>query len=190
MKLKRKYALAAQLLSEDRLTDVQIAENVGVKVRTLHRWKLDKDFAARVEQLATSWAERALEHGYARRSRRLEVLSGLVDDLLTIKERRGTDPELAGLWNGAGATGLVVKTIKGIGKDDSYKEVEVREVDTGVSKEIRCLLEQIAQESGQHVTQVQITVGLADAIAEGWKRVERARNTKLLQAPAASGLTQ
>jgi Helix-turn-helix of insertion element transposase len=186
----KKMERAAHLVSEDRLTDTQISESVGVTRTSLVRWKHKDAFAARVEELTQEWADRALQHGYARRSRRLEVLSGLVDDLLKIKELRGTDPELAGLWNGAGATGLVVKTLKGIGKDDSYKEVEVREVDTGVSKEIRCLLDQIAQEAGQHVTQVNVTVGLADAIAEGWKRVEQARNTKLLRAPAATVLTQ
>src|ERR1700688_3816836 len=176
----KKHERAALLLSEDKLTDAQIAETVGVTLRTIARWKLKEAFLARVDELTQAWADRALEHGLARRSRRIEVLSELHAKLLTIIEKRGADPELSALWNGAGATGLVVKTLKGIGKDEQYREVEVREVDTGIVKEIRCLLEQIAQEAGQHVTQVNVTIGLADQIREARERVTTARNSRLL----------
>jgi hypothetical protein len=176
MKLRNaKHEEAAQLVSEDRLIDLQIAEKVGISRQQLTRWKLNKAFAARVEELTGIWSERALRYGLARREKRLAVLSDMHNRLLTIIEKRGTDPELAGLWNGAGATGLVVRSLKGIGKDENYREVEVREVDTGILKEIRGLQEQISKELGQYVEQVNVTVGLADQIAEARQRLAAAR---------------
>jgi hypothetical protein len=191
MKLRNtKRELAAQLLSEDRLPDVQIVEKAGVSLRTLNRWKLDEAFAARVEELTSIWAERALKCGFARRERRIQALSDKIDRLETIIQCRGTDPELAGLWNGAGATGLVVKTLKGIGKDENYREVEVREVDTGIVREIRCLHEQIAKEAGQYVQQVNVTYGLAESLAEARKRVLEGRKRDLIELPMLSEATQ
>lgn len=166
-----KHEEAAQLVSEDRLTDLQIAEKVGISRQQLTRWKRGKAFAARVEGLTAIWTERALKYGLARREKRVAVLCAMHDKLLTIIDERGQDAALQGVPGGK--TGLVCKTLKGIGKGDDFQVVEVFETDTAILKELRGLQEQISKELGQHVdrSQVDITVGLADMVSEARRRV-------------------
>src|SRR5258706_9958014 len=58
MKLRTaKREEGAQLVSEDRLTDAQIAEKIGISRQQLTRWKANKAFAARVEELTAIWTE-------------------------------------------------------------------------------------------------------------------------------------
>ena len=162
---------AAQLVSEDRLIDAQIAEKVGISRQQLTRWKASKAFAARVEELGAIWTERALKYGLARREKRVSVLCAMHDKLLAIIEERGQDAALQAVPGGK--TGLVCKTLKGIGKGDDFQVVEVFETDTAILKELRGLQEQISKELGQHVdrSQVDITVGLADVVSEARQRV-------------------
>jgi transcriptional regulator with XRE-family HTH domain len=189
MKLRNaKHEEAAQLSSEDRLTDQQIAEKVGISRQQLTRWKRGKAFAARVEQLTGIWSERALKYGLARRERRLAVLSDMHNRLLTIIDERGQDAGMQAIPGGK--TGLVCRTLKGIGKGSDFQVVEVYECDTSILKELRGLQEQISKELGQYVEQVNITVGLAEQIAEGRQRVAAARNANLIEAPTPSETVQ
>ena len=166
-----KYEQAAQWVSEDRLTDEQIAEKAGVTRKCLHQWKRRKAFAARVEELTAIWTERALKYGLARRERRVAVLCAMHDKLLTIIDERGQDAAMQAVPGGK--TGLVCKTLKGIGKGEDFQVVEVFEPDTAILKELRGLQEQISKELGQHVERsaVDITVGLAEVVSEARKRV-------------------
>lgn len=172
MKLRNaKHEEAAQLVSEDRLTDLQIAEKVGISRQQLTRWKRGKAFAARVEELTAIWSERALKYGLARRERRVSVLCDMHNRLLTVIDERGADAALQAVPGGK--TGLICKTLKGIGKGEDFQVVEVFETDTAILKELRGLQEQISKELGQHVdrSQVDITVGLADVVSEARRRV-------------------
>ena len=166
-----KHEESARLVSEDRLTDEQIAEKAGVTRKCLHQWKRRKAFAARVEELTRIWADRALKYGLARREKRVAVLSDMHNRLLTIIEERGQDAALQAV--AGGRTGLVCKTLKGIGKGSDFQTVEEYEVDTAILKEIRAIQEQVAKELGQHVERsaVDITVGLADVVSEARRRV-------------------
>jgi hypothetical protein len=168
-----KHEEAAQLVSEDRLTDDQIAEKAGVTRKCLHQWKRRKAFAARVEELTAIWTERALRYGLAKRERRLAVLSDMHNRLLTVIDERAQAEEMQTVPGGK--TGLVCKSLKGIGKGSDFQVVEVYEADTGILKELRGLQEQIAKELGQAVEHVSVTVGLAEVIEEARKRVEGSR---------------
>ena len=69
--------------------------------------------------------------------------------MLLVIEERAESPDLADVPGGK--TGLVTKTLKGIGSGDDFQVVEIYEVDTGTVKEIRALQEQVAEELGQRV---------------------------------------
>jgi hypothetical protein len=145
----KKREKAAQLVAEDRLSDEKIAEQVEISKRTLERWKANPGFMARVEEIASAYAKRALRHGIARKERRVTVLNELHEKMLQVISERAESPDLADVPGGR--TGLVTKMLKGIGKGDDFQVVEVYEVDTGTVKEIRALQEQVAEELGQKI---------------------------------------
>jgi Helix-turn-helix of insertion element transposase len=145
----KKREKAAHLLAEDHLSDEKIAAKVQIGRRTLARWKAAPSFMARVRAISTAYAERALNHGLARKERRIAVLNELHDKMLLVIEERAESPDLADVPGGK--TGLVTKMLKGIGSGDDFQVVEIYEVDTGIVKEIRALQEQVAEELGQRV---------------------------------------
>src|SRR4051812_46590346 len=105
---------AALLVAEDRFPDRKIAEMVGITERQLDRWKHEVLFQSRVHSITRAYSERALKCGLARKENRLRALSDMHDRLLTIIEERAVDPDLAEV--SGGKTGLVTRTLKGIGK--------------------------------------------------------------------------
>lgn len=56
---------AAALVARDDLTDVKIARRIRVEVRTLTRWKLEPEFAARVDALVKEFRARVRSEGIA-----------------------------------------------------------------------------------------------------------------------------
>jgi hypothetical protein len=151
--------MAAQMVAEDEYPDAGIASRVGISERTLERWKLQPAFRERVARLVHVYAERALKHGLARQERRLSVLNDLHGKLLQIIRERSEDGELEGVPGAA--TGLICKTVKGIGKGGDYQVVDVYEVDNPTVREIRALQEQAAEEVGQRVTRLSADVTAA-----------------------------
>lgn len=148
-KFTERLEKAARLLAEDDISDEQIAAECGVTRTALAKWKKRPEFAARVKEIADTYAERALRHGLARRERRITVLNDLHDGMLRVIAERAASSEYASLPGGK--TGLVTKTQKGIGKGEDFQVVDVYEVDTGTLKEIRGIQEQAAKELGQWV---------------------------------------
>ena len=150
MRLKSgKRERAAILLAEDRLSDRQIAEELGISRMSLARWKKNPRLAARVEELDAIMCEQALKHGIARRETGIAVQHEMQSKLLTVIAERAKDAELQGVPGGK--TGLVCKTVKGIGKGDDFRVVEVFETDTPTVKALLALHEQAAKEMGQIV---------------------------------------
>lgn len=145
----QKREKAIQLLAEDYLSDEQIAAEVGIARRTLARWKANPEFARRVGQVTTAYAEGVLKHGLARKTRRLAVLNELHEKMLQVIAERATNSELADVPGGK--TGLVTKTIKGIGKGDDFRVVEVYQVDIGTVGKICDVQKQAAEELGQWI---------------------------------------
>src|SRR2546429_678633 len=98
---------AAQLIAEDRLTDVQVAAACQIGERTLYRWKRRDDFIARVNTMLQAYSARALGTGIANRVRRIETLKLLNEKMLTIMAERGEDHTMALIPGGR--TGLIVR---------------------------------------------------------------------------------
>jgi hypothetical protein len=65
--------------------------------------------------------------GIARKERRVAVLNNLHEKLIQVISERSDTPDLADVPGGK--TGLVMKTLKGIGSGDNFKVVEEYEVD-------------------------------------------------------------
>lgn len=166
--------LAAQLVAEGRLTDEKIAAQLGCARRTLTTLKTKPAFQEHVKAIVAKLAEESLKFSIARREGRLAVQQDMEARLLKIVKERAQDPELAAIPGGQ--TGLICKTIKGIGKGDDFRVVEVYEADVALVKTLVGLHEQAAKEMGQFVeSEVKAKIGLADMIAQGRKRVNEAK---------------
>jgi hypothetical protein len=190
MRLKRtRMERAAILLAEDIQSVFQIADSLGVNPKTIHDWKKKPHFRARLEELKAEICARALDEGVSRRERRLTVQNDAHNRLLQIMSERATDPQMQTVPGGK--TGLICKTVKGVGMGKDFRVVEIFETDTGMVKALLAIHEQAAKEMGQHVENVNLTVtGLAEQIAEGRKRVAAARNANLIEAPTPSETVQ
>ena len=161
-------AQAAVRLAEDHLSDEQIAEEAGVNRRTLDRWKHHPEFAARVKEHVAEMAARAQRRGFARRERRIDRYNRRLDEIEQVRSERAADPEMTDVPGGS--TGLVVrqlKTVRHVFEKDpndpdaraSSATVEIWEhaLDTGLIREERKLLQQLAQDIGQWAEKHEIT---------------------------------
>lgn len=161
LELTAKQRQAALRVAEDVLTDVEIAKEARVSRTTLHTWKKDLEFKAQVkfyiEELAGSVAEFAI----ARKADRVKSLNDRKKLLLQIIRARvaihtGKEPP----WLAPGAdTGLIVRSIKGLGKGDDFEKVELFGLDTDILSELRALEIQAAKEMEQIVERKDITSG-------------------------------
>jgi transposase-like protein len=144
---------AAVLVAEARYEYGEIAEKVGVSVRTLNHWRKDPKFAARVDELSREFAAAALKRGIARKEYRVNTLANIHSKLLSVIEDRATDPDLAGIPGGD--TGLIVrKAVVSAGALVGYEF----EVDTGTLRELRGIQEQVAKELGQLVEKKEMKI--------------------------------
>lgn len=148
---------AALLVAEDRLTDEQIGEKVGVDRRTLARWKLVDDFAARVEEHRALWREELKRRGIADRKNRVDALNDRWNRLRQVLDERGADPTMQAVPGGT--TGLLVRQVKALGSGEFMQIAEEYAVDTGTLKEIREHEKQAAQELGQWTDKQDVTSG-------------------------------
>lgn len=141
---------AAQLVAEGRLEYWQIAEKIGVDVSTLHRWRKEEKFAARVEEISEETSGRLLKLAIARKEYRVASLNRIQTKLETLIEDRAAD--MADV-PGGGNTGLLVKQFKVSG------ETVVTEYafDAAVVRELRAVKEQVAKELGQIVEKKELT---------------------------------
>ena len=148
-KWTRQTELAAVLVAEDKLTDQQIADQLGITRVTLHFWKTNPKFQARVAELVAEFRRSVLNRGIAVKANRVATLQDLERRLLMVVEERASDPSMAPVPGGK--SGFLVRRLKGIGRGDDYRTVEEYESDVGLSKEIREVGKQAAKECGQWV---------------------------------------
>jgi transposase-like protein len=140
---------AAQLVAYGELEVGDIAAKLGVSARTLYEWRRVPEFAARVdeiiEDIKASLRRRKVSHVEQRVAR-------LNRDWLRLQkvfEERAADPAMKGVPGGE--TGLLVHTVKGVGKGDDFQLIDQYEVDAGALRELREIEKQAAQELGQWV---------------------------------------
>ncbi len=87
--LTRRQEEAARFLAEDSISDVVIAERVGVTRQTLHNWGKRPDFAARVAQHKEAFKEAALSAGFADKRARLMLLNAMASDIAAMLQAHG-----------------------------------------------------------------------------------------------------
>ena len=159
--MRQREEQAAQLLAEGRYQYREIAENIGITLKTLHNWRKDPAFAERVEKISSEFAARALKRAVAKREYRVNTLSNLHSKLLTVIEERAIAPGMDEVPGGK--TGLLVRSpIMSGGKVVGVEYA----VDTALIKEIRGIQEQVAKELGQLVERHETKISLRDMTDE------------------------
>ena len=156
---------AAKLVADDRLTNEQIAADVGVSRRTLDNWKTWPEFQERVAQIVERTRKAILSRGIAVKANRVGSLHDRWERLQRVIEERAGDALVADVPGGT--TGLLVpepmllKVQGEMGEDGRFiatgesQIVYKYAVDTGVLKELRDIEKQAAQELGQWTEKVQ-----------------------------------
>lgn len=136
---------AAERLAAGKLSDEEIAEELGVGRRTLARWKTVPAFTDRIVEIVRTNAEELRKKGVRERVNRLAELDDVVERIKQVFAARAEDcASVPG-----GATGLLTRQIKLLGRGDNAREVEEYRVDTGTLRELREYLKQAAIEVGE-----------------------------------------
>ena len=143
---------AAQLIAEGRYEFKEIAQKIGINRETLSRWRREKKFAARVDEISADFARSSKRLAIARKDYRVGVLNKLQTKLETLIEQRAVEMVDTGA---GGDTGLLVKQFKVSG------ETVVTEYafDAAVVRELRAVQEQAAKELGQFVEKHEHKIG-------------------------------
>lgn len=137
--------LAARLVAEDLLDDVDIAKQAGICRTTLHNWKKTPDFQALVKDHIDRQFAAVAAVGIANKQQRVLALHDRWQRMRRVMAARANDPAVANVPGGT--TGTIVKQIKNVGGCP----VEEYAVDVGLMKELRETEKQAAQELGQWV---------------------------------------
>jgi predicted DNA-binding protein (UPF0251 family) len=162
IELSRKQIKAARLLAEGELTQTVIAQQLGLNRRTLLRWMQEPEysaFQAKLSEFRQRYAAVVMSSGLARRERRVQHLTDLHQRLRAVIKERAKDPTMQGVPGGK--TGVLVRKIKSLEVDETYKDADGNtrkrtvkkvipeyETDVGTTSELRRIQEQIAIEVG------------------------------------------
>lgn len=146
-----KSILAAQLIAEDALPDVRIAEQVGVAMSTLSRWKAEPAFQTRVAAIREETRQKLIKAGIAAKQNRIDQLVERHRKMVEVIGQRAEHPDYnARRPDGTpvvpgGDTGLLVR------KETPTKQGRIVEyqVDTALLAEMRATEKQVAQELGE-----------------------------------------
>lgn len=140
---------AAQLIARAELTNEEVAEQVGIGVATLYRWKDYQEFQERVTENVAAFREAALKQEIGDLVKRIGRYNKRWQQIDQLIKERSTDEKnqrVAG-----GTTGLLAMDIKG--------EVNVWKFDAALLKEERELAKQAAIELGQWQEKTDVTSG-------------------------------
>lgn len=187
---------AAVLVAEDELSDVEIADVIGIGRTTLHRWKQHPDFRAQVAHRAEDIARSMLRLTIAKKHKRVKVLDDLHRKLLTVIDERAESyadeardesaeavarRAMRSLFGGGdedtppgAGTGLILKQYKQIGAGRNAQLITEYAVDTRTIGEIRSLHEQAAKELGQWVEKSETTHDATESFVEALRAFGRA----------------
>lgn len=154
--LTRRQEEAARLVAEDSLSDVTIAEQVGVTRQTLHNWGKLPVFAARIAQHKEAFKDAALSAGFADKRARLMLLNAMASDVAAMLQAHGyVREEVKMAANGEHITYTVfdqpaIAQLRGM-LDDIAKELGERKTITDITikdREIEEAAERLAQRTG------------------------------------------
>ena len=150
---------AAYYVALDTKTNDQIATLVGLSVSGLKKWMAHPDFQARVAAIRAEMRAALVARGVALRQARLDELQSLLDAMRVVRTERAAD--MVGIPGGA--SGLLVRQFKQVGKDDYREEYPF---DAALVREMRAVLQQAAQEVGEWTTRLKVDTGDLDAEIE------------------------
>lgn len=144
---------AVNLVAEDRLTDEQIYEQLGISRATFYRWKAHPDFAVAVDLAIQRLASAATRRGIGRLDKRMARKERDWLRMQQVQEERARYYEenkerLEGqgcACPGGGSTGLMALHSKAVGKGEIVQEWRV---DTGLLAAMDRLEEHAARETG------------------------------------------
>jgi hypothetical protein len=139
---------AAVDVAEDRLTDEEIAQKVGVSRSTITRWRRVPEFRARVREIVQATAVAMGDLGIASKVRRLEALNERWRTCKRLIEMRAEQYMDHGYV--PAHTGLLVQTPTKFGSAWKF--------DSALLAELRGIEEQAARELGQWADQQDITL--------------------------------
>lgn len=148
---KQKREAARQLVNDVQITE--IAQQLKTTPMTIYRWRQVPEFQTFMAQLEAQWRDEALNKGLGVRERRLQRLYLIEQKIMDVIDARAK--ELGRLIGGS--TGLIVAETKIIGSGDNAVMIEVEQADTGLLREYRALLAQIADETGQSTTRTELS---------------------------------
>jgi len=140
----------AALLVAEGGKEQEIADAVGVHRNTLGAWRKHPQFQKRVAEHLAEFRRAVRAQGISIMENRVKEKQKRYDLLNRVLDARaaagaaGPDSAVPGM-----ETGLVVKTVKGIGKGDEFVKVSEFRVDVGTLKEMRELETSAARELGQ-----------------------------------------
>jgi hypothetical protein len=146
-RLSPKQERAAALVASERLTDEQVATEIGVDRRTIIRWRQTPAFAARVQAHVTELCEAVRKRGIAIRERRIAALQDRHERLLRVIAERAEAPEMQDVPGGT--TGLLTHDVKSVGAGALAERVDLYELDAALLRELREHERQAAEELGQ-----------------------------------------
>lgn len=138
---------AAELIADGELTDLQIAEQVGISDRQMRTWKHHPDFQAKVAEYTQLLEAGVLKLAIAQRRKRVSSQNDRWRKMLAVIEERAHDPAMQAVPGGK--TGLLVHRERAIGTGRNQTIIDEYEVDTGLLKALLEHEKHAAQELGQ-----------------------------------------
>ena len=137
---------AASLLAEGQLTQREICAECACARSTLWEWTQQPAFAARVAAISQQIGDTLQHYAIARKVRRVEALNDRWEKLHQVIAERARSENMQGVPGGT--TGLVVKTVKAVGKGEDFQLVEHYEVDASLLKALLEHERRAAEEAG------------------------------------------
>jgi predicted DNA-binding protein YlxM (UPF0122 family) len=138
---------AAELYAMRELSNAEIASEVGISESSLYRILRESEFRERVAKLQEEFAAEVRRHGIAVVENRVKQLQKRWKLMQEVIRARAESDEMQPVPGGP--TGLLVHTVKGVGRGEDFQLIDLYEVDTGLLNELRQHEKQAAQELGQ-----------------------------------------
>ncbi|HEX5324381.1 MAG TPA: hypothetical protein VFW40_11385 [Capsulimonadaceae bacterium] len=151
---KTKHERAAFLLAEGVMNAREIAETLRMGESTLHHWKSGRsvrrddflEFPERVRTLRAELLAQVRAQGIAVLEQRVKRASDDWQRLQQIRRERAAKTGLGDVPGGS--TGLLIRTVKSVGRGDAAQLIEEYEIDHALLSELRALENQVARELG------------------------------------------
>jgi transposase-like protein len=150
---------AARLYAERELSTYKIADKLGIDQSTLHRWKQHPEFMQRIGEIQAEIAAEVRRHGIAVLENRVKAAQERWLLMQQVIAERAESEQMRGVPGGQ--TGLLVHTVKGVGRGEDFQLVDLYEVDTALLNELRQHEKQAAQELGQWTEKQEFAQGRA-----------------------------